>query len=143
MPSSPEAAASQRLGWRSWLTGPRKSWALAWLAVVGQLVILYTPGTPDGALELPLLPGVDKVIHALAFGLPVYLFGRLVKRAWLIGLVFAVHAALSEVIQGTLIPFRDPDVWDGVADLIGIGLALLLLWSSHRAERSATSGPVR
>ncbi len=129
MPSSAESSFTR-------LTTGRNGWILAGLAVLGQLIVLYTPGKPDGGLELPWLPGADKLIHALIFAVPVFLIGRLVKRAWLVGLIFALHAVLSEIIQGTLIPYRDPDAWDALADLVGVGVALLVLYRTPRPELS-------
>lgn len=109
---------------------------VAGLAVVGQLIVLYLPGSPGGGLELPWLPGADKLIHALIFAVPVFLIGRLVKRRWLVGLIFAVHAELSEFIQGAWIPFRDPDPYDALADLIGVSVALVALaWQDWRSRR--------
>ena len=54
------------------------------------------------------------VLTALLAGLP---------RRWVLG-VLALHAPVSEVVQATLLSSRDGDVWDAVADLTGIGLAL-------------------
>ncbi len=81
------------------------------------------------------LPGADKLIHGLVFAIPVYLFGRLTGRVGLVAGLFAVHAVLSELIQWRFIPYRDGDVWDAVADLAGIGLAVLAL-----RRRNQTSG---
>lgn len=102
-------------------------WALAGLAVAVHLVALYLPGSPDGSLELPWLPGADKVVHLLLFAVPVYLFGRLTRRVGLVAGVFAVHAVVSELVQWRFIPYRDGDPFDALADLVGIGLAVLLL----------------
>ena len=106
---------------RGWLP------ALAAVALVVQLVAVYLPGSPGGGLELPWLPGLDKVVHFLIFGAPVYLFGRLTRRVGLVAGVFAVHAVVSELVQWRFIPYRDGDPLDALADLVGIGLAVLLL----------------
>lgn len=106
---------------RGWLP------TLAGLALVVQLVAVYLPGSPGGGLELPWLPGADKAVHVLVFGVPVYLFGRLTRRVGLVAGVFAVHAVVSELVQWRFIPYRDGDPFDALADLVGIGLAVLLL----------------
>ena len=100
---------------------------LAGCFLVVQLVALYLPGSPDGLLELPWLPGADKAVHLLIFALPVYFFGRWTGRVGLVAGLFAVHAVVSELIQWRFIPYRDGDPWDLLADLVGIGLAVLLL----------------
>lgn len=99
--------------------------ALAIVFLIVQLVTVYLPGTPDGGLELPWLPGADKVVHGLIFAIPVYLFARLSGRVGLVAGLFAVHAVVSELVQWRFVPYRDGDVWDVVADLLGIGVAAL------------------
>jgi len=105
------------------------------LALAVQLVAVYLPGTPDGGLELPGLPGADKLVHALIFAVPVYLFVRLAGRVGLVAGLFAVHAVVSELVQWRFVPYRDGDVWDVVADLVGIGLAVLLVRRSPTSWR--------
>jgi VanZ family protein len=100
-----------------------------------QLVAVYLPGTPDGGLEVPGLPGVDKLVHALIFAIPVYLLARLTRRVGLVAGVFALHAVVSELIQWQFIPYRDGDPWDAVADLIGIGLAVMVYRRNHTSWR--------
>lgn len=100
---------------------------LAGLALAVQLVVLYLPGSPDGGLELPWLPGADKLVHALVFAVPTYFFGRLTRRVGLVAGLFAVQAVVSELVQWRFIPYRDGDPFDALADLVGIGLAVLLL----------------
>ncbi len=116
----------------------RASRLLPWLAglfLVVQLVAVYLPGSPDGGLELPWLPGADKVVHCLIFAIPVYLFARLTGRVGLVAGVFALHAVVSELVQWRFIPYRDGDPWDAVADLIGIGLAVLVFRRSQTSWR--------
>ncbi|MGB7962553.1 MAG: hypothetical protein WCF12_06275 [Propionicimonas sp.] len=113
--AAPSGGTNRRLAW------------LAGLAVAVQLLALYLPGSPDQPLELPFLPGADKVAHAFLFAVPVYLVGRLTARVGVVAVGFALHAVLSELIQGRIVPYRDADVWDVAADLVGIGLAVVLL----------------
>jgi VanZ family protein len=105
----------------------RALWVGAGVFLAVQLVAVYLPGNPDGGLELPWLPGADKLVHGLIFAIPVYLFGRLSGRVGLVAGLFAVHAVVSEVVQWRFVPYRDGDVWDAVADLVGIGFAVFVL----------------
>jgi len=102
-------------------------WAAAIGAVLVQLVAVYWPGSPGGE-QLLTVTGADKVVHALIFGVPTYLLVSLTGRRWLFGAIFAVHAPISELVQWRFLPYRDGDVWDCVADLAGIAIALLV-WS--------------
>ncbi len=94
-------------------------WLLLWVALIAQLVVLYAPSAPGG----PEVSGLDKVIHASVFGAPA-LFALLagVRPRW-VGLL-VLHAPVSELVQATMLPARDGDVADGVADVTGVALAL-------------------
>ena len=95
-------------------------WLLLGMALLTQLVVVYAPSAPGG----PEISGLDKVIHASVFGAPalVALLAGLSPR-WVLGLL-VLHAPVSELVQATMLPSRDGDVADSVADLTGIALAL-------------------
>lgn len=86
-----------------------------------QFLVLYTPQT--GGPESPI-PHGDKVVHALVFAAPVLVAGMAKGGAWrVVGLLSVVHAPVSEVIQHVALPTRSGDVWDVVADLVGVAMA--------------------
>lgn len=95
------------------------------IAVVGHFVALYLPGEQTGGLAVP---GWDKLAHLVLFAVPAYLLGRLTRRVGLVAVFFASHAVMSELVQWWLVPDRDGDPLDALADLAGIGLAVWLLW---------------
>jgi len=102
------------------------------VALLVQLAVVYAPSA-GGA---PLVPHLDKLVHAAVFALPV-LFGLLARLPPApVVAVMALHAPVSEVVQATLLPQRSGDPWDAVADLVGVGLGVL-------AARAATSRSVR
>jgi VanZ family protein len=109
---------------------PVKWWltALAWMALAGQLWVLYTPTAPDSvAVSLPF---ADKMVHGGIFALAVWAWTRRWRRwAWVIAALFATHGVISEVIQSRLLPNRTGDAWDVVADLAGVALGL---WAALR-----------
>jgi VanZ like family. len=107
-------------------------WVAAISAVIVQLVAVYWPGTPGGE-QLITITGADKVVHALIFGVPTYLLASLTRRRWLVGAIFAAHAPISELVQWRFLPYRDGDVWDMTADLVGIAIALLVWARVNRA----------
>lgn len=96
------------------------AWAALVLALAAQLVGLYSPATPgpEG------VPGLDKVGHLLAFAVPAALAWALRAR-WLV-LLLVGHALVAELVQHALVPGRAAEVGDAVANLVGIGLGVLL-----------------
>jgi len=104
---------------------------LAGLAVAAQAYGLYLPSTGD---RPDWFPGADKVQHVLGFAVPVLLVlwaraaARPLTRRFLAGttLAFAVHAVVSEVVQGTFYRSRTGDPYDVLADAVGIGLGVLI-----------------
>jgi VanZ family protein len=102
---------------------------LAALALGVQLAVLYAPRAP--AMDTGGIP-VDKLVHVAVFALPtVALIGAGVPRGWVIGLM-ALHAPLSEVIQGALLTDRSAEGADVVADLAGVALGVLVASRLHR-----------
>jgi VanZ family protein len=106
---------SQQLRWR---------WAFG-LAMAVQLMALYAPRAPAG----PHVNGFDKVIHLSIFAVPAFVALMVGIRArWALG-ILALHAPISELIQHFVLPHRSGDVFDAIADTIGVllgGLAYLV-----------------
>ena len=97
--------------------------ALAVLAVVVQLLVLYWPLV---TLEGPVI-WTDKVVHLLVFAVPTYAVGRALGSVWIAVLAFALHAPVSELAQHFLLPARSGDLWDAVFDLTGVALGAAAL----------------
>jgi hypothetical protein len=115
-PDSP----TSRLFWR---------WAFG-AALAVQLMVLYAPRAPAG----PPVNGFDKVIHLAIFAAPAFAALMVGIRArWALG-ILALHAPISELIQHFALPHRSGDVFDAVADIIGVllgGLAFLV-WNRRQ-----------
>lgn len=116
------------------------------ISCLAQVIALYRPGgppTPD------LVPQLDKAGHLVIFALPVFLImlwygyrrgggpGRRFGVAVIA--IFAGHAVLSEIVQGTLLPQRSGDPFDVGADLLGIaigyGTAVLIIARRQWGDR--------
>lgn len=104
-----------------------------WVFGVGlavQLIVLYAPEVAGG----PGVRGLDKVIHAVIFAAPALAALMVGIRArWALGML-AAHAPISELIQHMVLPRREGDVLDVVADLGGVllgGLAYLVWARRH------------
>ncbi|MDO5034345.1 MAG: VanZ family protein [Actinomycetaceae bacterium] len=124
-------------------------WAIVTFVLLGVLVwFLYTPSLSSEpgifnriadyissfipGLSLNDVEGVDKIVHLTGFAL-VAASGLLAgwKARWVIGLS-VLHAGLSEVLQKFVIPGRTGDVFDALADIVGILIAWIIvaiLWT--------------
>jgi hypothetical protein len=127
----------------------------AGLAVVAQLVGLYVPEPPAGG---SWFPGADKLLHGLAFALPVLLIpwadtlrrrvaGRPPRARVLVLVVWvsAAHAVVSELVQHTAYAGRAGDPLDVLADWSGIavgGLLAGIALSLRQVGRHRTPRPV-
>ena len=93
------------------------------------------------------IPHLDKLVHAGIFVVFGWLWtiavggGRRGLAVLAAGLLLAVG---TEVVQGLPMVGRDPDVWDGLADTIGvtIGTASAFFWipRSKRVDKADLDG---
>lgn len=117
------------------------------IALLLQLGVLYAP-SGGGAAPFPYF---DKLVHCAVFALPV-LLGLLARLPLVpVAIAMVVHAPVSEVVQGTLLPNRSGDPWDAVADLAGVALGVLAArafasvggsgpWGSRMRRRKGEAG---
>lgn len=110
---------------------PRNKWlifALIWL-LAGVYALIFRESSAHAP---PPFPHFDKLLHGLLFFAQTWLLAK----AWLhnnhrppylalaaFGLVYAV---CSEIAQHLWTQTRQGDVWDAVADMVGVGMALHL-----------------
>ncbi len=92
------------------------------LAVIAQLVVLYSPSAPGG----PPFPAFDKITHLLIFGAPVVAAAAALHTWRWVPWVLVVHAPISEIIQYRLLADRQGDPLDAVADLAGVAAGLVV-----------------
>jgi VanZ family protein len=106
--------------------------AIAWTLIV--LVLLSLPGNllPDEAAFR--IPNLDKLVHICLFGGFVFLWGLYVnskkfkpkKNLQIFFILFIIASLLGigmEYVQKYFIPFREFELGDIIADLIGSGIA--------------------
>lgn len=102
------------------LYAPYAFWSM--VALVTILLLMEHAGT------VPIFPYLDKIIHACLFSalsLIGYLAYANYKRLLCIGL--ATYGAVTELMQGMFTETRFASVYDWLADLAGILIALLLI----------------
>ncbi|HTQ63933.1 MAG TPA: VanZ family protein [Puia sp.] len=106
--------------------------AIGWSAII--FILLSLPGSMIPKEQSFMLPGFDKIVHIGLFGGFVLLWcfyyssKRLSSKKQLriffyIFLIASLYGIGMEYVQKYLIPMRDFDVEDILADLMGAGLA--------------------
>ncbi len=101
---------------------------LLWMVVIFMLSSLEPQDIPVA----PPFPFFDKLVHALLFGILVLTHhpparARLTPGEWLpCAVVSAAVFAVSDELHQLLVAGRDADVWDVVADGVGIFAAALM-----------------
>ncbi len=94
-------------------------WVLVALTLGLQFWGLFAPQLPD--LGTAGIPFADKAGHLVMFALATWALLRVLD-ARIVLVLMGVQLVASEVIQGFLLPERSGDVWDGVADAVGIAV---------------------
>jgi len=84
---------------------------------VWALYLVVPSGGPD-----PLQR--DKLVHLVMFAAPVAL-ATVLRLRWVV-LLLLLHALVSEPLQAVLTRERGADVWDTVADLVGIVVGVVV-----------------
>lgn len=114
-------------------------WVFYWASIFAATHVPVPEGAPIS------IPGADKVVHFVLFGLLTYLGGLVwvrpntrsqLRTAVLWACVYAVYGALDEWTQALV--GRSTSIFDWLADFLGVlgGTALLL----RRAARTKISG---
>lgn len=123
---------------------PRVILPIGWMMAI--FVLSAQPADRLSQLP-PLFPHADKVVHAVLYGVLLWLFrstfaSSVSSRCWVpasLGLTFG-YALIDEYHQ-SFVPGRSPDIADLVADLFGAVLATVLLVVAARIRgRGASPG---
>jgi len=110
--------------------------ALLWTILI--LILISIPGNMLPKEEKTFIPNLDKLIHATLFGSFVFLWSiyyatRKEKnnhsnsRFVLILIIACLYGVATELMQKYLIPNRDYDIFDIMADSIGAVLGFLIV----------------
>lgn len=113
---------------------PKLALAVCLIAAAYWVAIFVATHLPHKGQEPPAPPGRDKTAHCLAYlGLAVLLCAAGAARgttgqrlyASVLGTV-AVYGILDEMTQA-LVPTREGDLYDWLADLVGAGIGVMLI----------------
>lgn len=103
-------------------------WLVLW--IVGMLLGCYLSLRP-GSEKIPIIPHLDKLIHATSYALLAVLAVCLFKpdrHRWLALLWLVLLGGLIEIAQGIWAVNRAADPWDLLANSLGIALAAAVYW---------------
>lgn len=110
--------------------------ALLWTIFI--FILMAIPGSLLPQEEKTFIPNLDKLIHATLFGSFVFLWSVYYatkkeknnnsnSRFVLILIIACLYGVASELMQKYLIPNRDYDIYDILADSIGAVLGFLFV----------------
>jgi VanZ family protein len=107
-------------------------WPRFWLGlwIVGMLLGCYLSLRP-GSEKIPIIPHLDKLIHATSYALLAVLAVCLFKpgrNRWLAVLWLVLLGGLIEIAQGLWAVNRAADPWDLLANSLGIVLGAAIFW---------------
>ncbi|MEO5608967.1 MAG: VanZ family protein [Ornithinibacter sp.] len=124
-------------------TGQRRSAAARGTTVVLPVLLVASLAVQCVALYAPQGSGVspfplsDKVVHLMIFAMPAVLAVLAGFRPVVVLGALGAQAVLSEVIQGEFLASRSGDPLDVVADLVGVGIGIVVgVLLVRRRERS-------
>jgi len=105
-----------------------KRFVLYWLPLILYCLFIYIQSDYPSPEQIPSFPLVDKVLHFIAYGLMGILFYRAyqtlrikdnIQLLMLLSVVSASLYGISDEIHQSFVPFRDAEVADIIADIIG------------------------
>ena len=111
-------------------------WRIAFVAAVAlQLYGVYSPREAGPHIGIPQ---IDKVAHCFLFAAVAFTGLKVgVPARWLLG-ALAANAIVSELVQHWLLPQRDGDPFDVLADLAGVALGAWIATKTHRRANRRT-----
>ena len=124
-----------------------KHFALYWLPLILYCLFIYIQSAHPSPEQIPSFPFVDKALHFAAYGLMGILFYRAyqtlriknnIQLLMLLSVVSASLYGISDEIHQSFVPFREAEVADVVADIIGAfsGVYLYRLLAVPRERES-------
>lgn len=119
----------------------------AWLPPIGWCILIFVFSSREG-LPVSLERGTDKIAHFLAYSVLGYLLAR--ARAvsgvsLVVILVFGLMYAASDEWHQSFVPNRSADLFDWIADALGVFAGVLSYHFLQRrsGERRSSPGGIR
>ncbi len=105
-----------------------KAFLLYWLPLVLYCLLIYIQSANPSPEHIPLFPFADKALHFFAYGFMGILFYRAyqtlgirdnIQMLMLLSAVSASLYGISDEIHQSFVPFREAEVADVIADILG------------------------
>ena len=105
-----------------------KDFLLYWLPIFIYCLLIYIQSSYPSPEELPQLPYLDKILHFAAYALLGILFLRAlktlpikdnIKLITILAITLSSLYGISDEIHQHYVPYRDADITDALADIIG------------------------
>lgn len=99
-------------------------------------IIFFLSNQPGDSLNLPDIPDLDKVLHAVAYGtlagtvlfaVPKHLYEQSPMRTSLLVVLFCLAYGISDEFHQSFVPDRTPSVLDLIADTTGAAV-MVFIW---------------
>jgi len=123
-----------------------KRFVFYWLPLILYCLFIYIQSANPSPDQIPSIPYIDKVLHGAAYGIMGILFYRAyqtlrikdnIHMLMLLSVVSASLYGISDEIHQSFVPFRDAEVADVIADIIGAvgGIFLYQMLIVSRIEK--------
>ena len=105
-----------------------KCFVFYWLPLILYCLFIYIQSANPSPDQIPSIPFIDKVLHGAAYGIMGILFYRAyqtlrikdnIHMLMLLSVVSASLYGISDEIHQSFVPFRDAEVADVIADILG------------------------
>ena len=105
-----------------------KHFLFYWFPIFVYCTLIYIQSSYPSPEEVPQLPYIDKVLHFAAYALLSALFLRALKMLpikdnirliTILGITLSSLYGISDEIHQHYVPYRDADIMDALADIIG------------------------
>ena len=105
-----------------------KPFGLYWLPLFLYCLLIYIQSANPSPEQIPSFPLIDKVLHFFAYGIMGILFYRAyrtlriknnLQMLMLLSVVSASLYGISDEIHQYFVPFREAEVADVIADILG------------------------
>jgi len=121
-----------------------KNFTYYWLPLLVYCLLIFIQSTQPSPENLPSFEFSDKILHFLAFGVMGILFYRAYQtlplknntQLLLLSVISASLYGISDEIHQSFVPYRDADILDAVADILGAACAVYLyhLWVMRKVR---------